>query len=188
MRVKTELKPLRILDFDIETVATGFGDPQWVPQKVTVIAWSWIGEDKVEHTTDLMEALDDKNLVAPFLEAYNEADMVTGHNLLRFDLPVLNGECIRRGIPGLGPKLVQDTMRIIRTKGFKKGQDNMGQVLRVPNPKMALSWAEWQDAYEEKGWKTVIERCESDVLSHKLMRQKLVDAGYLKPPIMWRSK
>lgn len=38
----------RVLDFDIETVAAGFADPDWVPQKITCVAWSWIGEDRVE--------------------------------------------------------------------------------------------------------------------------------------------
>ncbi len=37
-----------ILDFDIETVAAGFGDPEWVPQKITCVAWSWIGDEQVE--------------------------------------------------------------------------------------------------------------------------------------------
>jgi hypothetical protein len=124
-------------------------------------------------------------MMEPFLEAYNAAEMVTGHNILRYDLPVLNGECVRRGIPGLGPKLAQDTMRLHKTKGLKKGQDNLGKVMGVPDPKMPLSWAEWQEAYEEKGWKTVIKRCESDVLSHKLMRQALLDGGYLRPPVVW---
>lgn len=40
--------PETVLDFDIETVAAGFADPDWVPQKITCVAWSWIGEDKVE--------------------------------------------------------------------------------------------------------------------------------------------
>jgi len=188
MKVKTELRPLRILDFDIETVATGFGDPQWVPQKVTAIAWSWIGSDKVEVRIDLLEDLDDQDMVGDFLEAYNEADMVTGHNLLRFDLPVLNGECFRRKLRPMKGVLVQDTMRFSKTKGVKKGQDNLGGMLEVPNPKMPLSWWEWQMAYEEKGWKTVVDRVKSDVLSHKLMRQEMIDLGWLKPPIHWSPK
>ena len=188
MKVKTSYKDLRTLDFDIETVATGFGDPQWVPQKVTCIAWSWIGSDHVAWSTDLDETLSDLPMMDPFLEAYAEADMVTGHNLIRFDLPVLNGECLRRHMAPLGPKLVQDTMRIVKTKGLKKGQDNVGALLRVPNPKMPLSWQEWQDAYEEKGWKTVIDRCCDDVLKHKVMRQRMIDNGWLRPPTHWRPR
>ena len=33
----------RVLDFDVETVAAGFADPDWVPQKITCVAWSWVG-------------------------------------------------------------------------------------------------------------------------------------------------
>src|SRR6187551_823836 len=46
-RPEREERPLRILDFDVETVAAGFADPNWVPQKITCVAWSWIGEEKV---------------------------------------------------------------------------------------------------------------------------------------------
>ncbi|HSE46281.1 MAG TPA: hypothetical protein VLA89_13215 [Gemmatimonadales bacterium] len=188
MKVSTEIKSLRILDFDIECVATGYGDPNWVPQKVTAVAWSWIGSDAVEVRTNLMEAIDDVDMLDDFLVAYDRADMLTGHNIVRYDLPVLQGELLRRGRPGLSPKLVQDTMRIIKTKGLKKGQDNIGALLRVPNPKMALSWQEWQDAYDEPGWKTVVDRVCDDVIKHKLMRQKMLDAGWLKPPTQWRPR
>lgn len=186
MQIKTELRQLKILDFDCETIATGFGDPNWVPQKVTAIAWSWIGEDKVEVRTNLMEMLDNVDMLGDFLVAYGDADMLTGHNIIRFDLPVLNGECLRRGLPPLAPKLVQDTMRIVKSKGLKKGQDNIGHLLQVPNPKLPLSHQQWQMAYDEPGWKTVIDRVKSDVVSHKLMRQAMLDGGWLRPPTTWR--
>jgi hypothetical protein len=34
----------RILDFDIECVAAGYADPEWVPSHITAIAWSWVDE------------------------------------------------------------------------------------------------------------------------------------------------
>src|SRR6476646_10115613 len=38
----------KVLDFDLETIAAGFADPDWVPQKITCAAWSWVGSGKVE--------------------------------------------------------------------------------------------------------------------------------------------
>jgi len=180
----------KILDWDCETIAAGFADPDWVPQKITCVAWSWIGSDQIEARISTSEGLFSQprkryEMLEPLLQAIDEADMVTGHNLLRFDLPVLNSECLRLGFPSLRGILVQDTMRLVRTKGFKKGQDNIASLVKVPINKLSLSWQQWQDAYEEPGWETVIERCKSDIASHKLMRQEMLERGWLKSPIKW---
>ena len=89
--------PQRILDFDVETVAAGFADPQWVPQKITCVAWSWIGSGEI--TSDdcgpmglYYEPEKRADMLFTLLVLIAQADMVTGHNLLRFDLPVLNAE------------------------------------------------------------------------------------------------
>ena len=153
-----------------------------MPQKVTAIAWSWCDADDVEvriRPGGLGRMLDD------FLVAWHEATMVTGHNLIRFDLPVLNAEMLRCGYPSLGPKLVQDTIRIVRTKGLKKGQDNLSTLLDNPIQKMPLNWQEWQDAYDEPGWPKVIERVTSDVRGHKILRAELLRRGWLRPARVW---
>lgn len=181
---------MRVLDFDLETLAAGFADPQWVPQKIMVSAWSWIGEDIVHSAfcgpMGFFDPVIRAESLVGLLDAIDEADMVTGHNLLRFDLPVLNAECLRMGLSPLEPILVQDTMRLPKTKGFKKGQDNVSELLDVPIKKQAMSWQEWEQAYEEDGWKTAISRCTSDVAAHKIMRATMLDRGWLKTPTMWR--
>ena len=126
-------------------------------------------------------------MLAEFLEAYDEAGMVTGHNLLRFDLPLLSTEMMRSGFPPLGPMRVQDTIRIVKTKGFKKGQDNLSTLVRSPEQKMPLNWQEWQDAYDEAGWPRVIERVVSDVRGHKLLRAEMIRRGWLRPAVMWSA-
>lgn len=188
--VKVE-RDKRILDWDMETIAAGFADPQWVPQKITCVAWSWVGQDSVESRIATSEGLFSRperraKMLEPLIEAINEADMLIGHNLLRFDLPILQSEMLRLGFDPLGPVLVHDTMRIVKTKGFKKGQDNLISLTHTPIPKMPLSWQEWQEAYEEKAWQTVVERCESDVLGHKILYAEMKKRGWLKPPTMWR--
>jgi hypothetical protein len=172
----------RCLDFDVETRAKGFGDPDWVPQEVTAIAWSWCDEDHVYYAT-LLDGID--YMFVSFVEAYDEADIVTGHNVLRFDLPVLNSDLMRHDYPPLKAKKVQDTMRIVKTKGFKKGQDNLSTLLHNPVPKMAMNWQEWQDAYEESDWRTIIDRVVSDVRGHKLLRAEMLARGWLRPARVW---
>lgn len=191
MKVVVNKRPMRILDFDVETIAAGFADPNWVPQKITCVAWSWIGEDKVSSKISTTEGLFRRpelraKMLASLLAEISEADMLTGHNIARFDLPVINAECMRLGLPTVGPVMVQDTMLLTRSKGFKKGQDNIGELLDLATQKQALSWQGWQDAYEENDWGTVVSRCESDVLMHKQMRAKLKDLGWMKPPRAWK--
>ncbi|HZT91244.1 MAG TPA: hypothetical protein VFA05_04315 [Gaiellaceae bacterium] len=187
-----DLKPKRILDFDIETIAAGFADPQWVPQKITCVAWSWVGQD-VAHSRVCGPAGIFGNperrarMLIPLLNAIAAADMVTGHNILRFDLRVLNAECMRLRLPVVSRVVVEDTMRLPRSTGFKKGQDVLGRLLRLEREKLALNWQEWQDAYDERGWPQVRERAESDVLMHKEIRAELKALGYLKPPVEFRA-
>ena len=180
----------RTLDFDIETLAAGYADPEWVPDKITVIAWSWVGEKQVHHLTTGKDGFFSRRLrgerLQPFREAIALADRVTGHNILRFDLRVLQAEFLRCGVEPLGPIEVHDTIKFTATKGFKKSQDDMSVWLESPHAKKTLSWTEWDNAYEQDGWPVAIERCVSDVRQHKEMYQRLLERGILRPARMWR--
>lgn len=126
-------------------------------------------------------------MLRPLLDAIEAADVVTGHNIARFDLPVINAEAMRLGLEPVRDVMVEDTMRLVRAKGFKKGQDNLAVLYGVSEKKFSLSWQEWQDAYDESGWGVIRHRCESDVLSHKQIRERLIAAGHLKPARRWRG-
>jgi hypothetical protein len=182
----------RVLDFDVETVASGFADPAWVPQKITCVAWSWVGSDRVESRICGPEGLFGKperraEMLRPLLAEIASAEMVTGHNLLRFDLKVINADCMRLGLEPIRNVLVEDTMRVLSSKGFKKGQDNLGKLFQLRNEKMALDWQGWQDAYDEDGWRDIIARAETDVIMHKELRLAMLERGIVKPPIRWRA-
>lgn len=187
-----DLREARILDFDVETVAAGFADPAWVPQKITCVAWSWIGEDDVQSRVCGPTGLFGNpklraGMLAPLLEQIAQADLVTGHNLIRFDLPVINAECMRLGLEPIRGVWVQDTMRVLRSKGFKKGQDNLGALYGIEREKLHLDWQHWQDAYDERGWGLIRERAETDVLMHKDLREEMIRARHLRAPIYWRG-
>jgi hypothetical protein len=180
----------RILDFDIETLAAGFADPQWVPQKITVAAWSFVGEDEVHHLVTGKEAFWNRTLrgskLIPLIEAVRSATALTGHNIIRFDLPVLNAECARCGLDPLPKIKVYDTMRLKRMKGFKKGQSNMSHNFYLKEEKMSLEWSEWDLAYEEDGWPTAVERCVTDVIQHKAFAADPEVQKWLRGPVTWR--
>jgi DNA polymerase elongation subunit (family B) len=182
---------LRVLDFDVETIAAGFADPEWVPQKITCVAWSWIGSDDVSVLTcggsaGLYERPEKRRrMLDRFRRVLARADIVTGHNLLRFDLPVLNAEYMRLGLEPLQSVHVQDTMRIKRSKGFKKGQDNLAGLVQTFERKQAMDWQQWEDAYAEPGWPLVKSRAVSDVVMHKQLREQMIDRGWLRPMVRW---
>jgi DNA polymerase elongation subunit (family B) len=182
-------KPLKVLDFDLETLAAGFADPNWVPQKITCVSWSWSDSDEVKVMVcgpmGFFKPELRREMVIALSEQIEKADMVTGHNILRFDLPVLNSECLRLGLSPLKSVLAQDTMRIVKTKGLKKGQDNLGKLLETAEQKLSLDWQGWEEAYEQDGWQTIKDRCVSDVVMHKQMRIEMIERGWLKEPRIW---
>lgn len=183
--------PERILDFDCETLAAGYADPEWVPSRITAIAWSWLDEDEVRTRTILdyakslnaylsMSFLGCAPMLKEFVDVFNQADAVTGHNIHRFDLGVMNAELMRLKLPVLEDKRVIDTIRLKRSKGYKKGQDVLAEVLGVPAEKKAMNWAQWQKAYATPGWPEVRERVSGDVIQHKQVLAELLDLGYLR--------
>lgn len=187
----TQSSQLRILDFDLETLAAGFADPDWVPQKITVAAWSWVGSDKVESLFTDKDGFFSRKIrrerLQPLVEAISEADVVTGHNIVRFDLKVLNAECFRCDLPMLRPVRTQDTIQLPKSKGLKKGQDDLSVIVGGRLKKKTMNWAEWEEAYEQDLWPGIIERCETDITQHKELRQKLLERSVLRAPSVWSA-
>lgn len=184
--------PRRILDFDMETLAAGYADPAWVPDKITCISASWVGEDEIH--SFITGQLDwwsregrARTVLRPFYELLQQADMVTGHNIRRFDLRVFNAEAMRCGVEPIRRILVEDTMSILKAKGYKKGVDNIAIELGCSEHKIDMPWAAWDLAYEDPTWKRVIERCESDVRIHKQIRVEMAKRGWLKSVTTWAA-
>lgn len=126
-----------------------------------------------------------RSFLEPLVLAINSAAVVTGHNVLRFDLPVIRADAMRTGCTPLEPTLVQDTIRVGKAKGFKKGQDVMADLLGVPAEKLPLHWGAWAKAYGEDGMATVKERVAGDVVQHMLLREAMKERGWLMAPRMW---
>lgn len=182
----------RVLDFDIETLAAGFADPDWVPQKITIAAWSWLGSKEVFSVSTGKAGFFDRRLrvkaLAPLVDAILEADVLTGHNIMRFDLPVLNAELIRAGQAGLPSLWVQDTIRFPKAKGLKKSQDDLSVMTGTGQKKLTMNWEQWDRAYEERGWPVPLKRCETDVTAHKKLYKALSDQGVLDRPRRWKAR
>ena len=192
-------QPPRLLVYDLETYATGFADPSWVPQVVTCVAWKWLGEPdrktQVSTSTDHrdpecpMPHLDPDAILAmmePFLDCLSQATAVVTYNGLRFDNPVLNGTMWVAGRPPIGKILTYDLHDFGKTKGVKKGLDNTAVHLGAAANKLSLNHAQWQEGYLEPGWGTIKARAKSDVVLTEQVFNLKKELGWLKPPRTWK--
>jgi hypothetical protein len=68
-------------------------------------------------------------------------------------------------------------------------QENIGAMLGLDHPKVQMNQAKWRAANRltPEGFKVVRERCEGDVRQHIEMRARLLELGYLGPPVLWKS-
>lgn len=189
----------RRLVYDVESYATGFADPAWVPQVVTCIAWRWYGEEGedtwVSTSEDYrspyvpmphLDARAIRMMLADFIPAYLAADEVITYNGARFDQPVLNAMLWYVGGKPLRPTTVIDLHQFGKVKGMKKGLDNVAIHLGIEEEKQSMNHAEWQAAYLEPGWPTIKARAVSDVLLTEAVYDALKLRGWLRPAKGWK--
>lgn len=201
---------LRILDFDCEARPLSWYGGDWVTKEPTAIAWAWVdpenprqplgecqvmllGEparfptlfgDYLTRPTVMEDILD------AFVEAYDEADIVTGHFIRGYDLGLVNGALIEYGRPPLKPKLTQDTKGdLIRFSGLSKSQENLGALLGLEHPKVGMNQKDWRSAnrLEADGIERTRDRVVGDVVQHIELRAALLERGMLSAPKPWSS-
>lgn len=183
-------RELRVLDFDIETRRIGFHSAgRFAPdgcEPVTIGA-AFDGDPvSVWSLNPKWNERDARYMVTRFKRLYDEADMVTGHYIRKFDLPILNGACLEWGLGPLSPKLVLDTKTdLLDVAGLSKSQENLSALLRLEESKFHMN---------DNGWRAVARllpdalelaktRVVSDVLQHQSLRVALAD--WLKPAV-WK--
>jgi hypothetical protein len=116
--------PLRILDFDSENRALSYLDGDFATKELTGIAWSFGDPEHVEVRT-LGFGDRPADVLEDFLEAYDRADVVTGHWLVGHDLPLINAMLLEDGHAPLSPKLVSDTKaHLLKRSGISASQKN----------------------------------------------------------------
>lgn len=177
-------RKLRILDFDVENRPLNYGGQDFTFSDITAIAWSFGGEVECELLYPGQRGIP----LTRFREAYDAADMVTCHNLLRHDLPLINGMSLEQGLPPLPPKLVHDTYRHLkRRQGVSASQESLAEMLGVAEPKVGMSSAKWREANRllPEGLAKSRDRVVGDVVQHRALRARLLELGWLKGPQMW---
>lgn len=184
----------KVLDFDIENRPLSY----WVPDRptadITAIASAWVGDhDSMEVL--LLGEVTTEEMLARFVERYNEADLVTGHYIRRHDLPIINGALYDMDLPLLSEKMVCDT----KVDMFKKAdvpatQEHLLDVLEprcpigIPIVKHHMSQKAWREANRltTAGLEKTRVRVSTDVHAHEHLRDAMLMRGWLNAPRMWR--
>jgi hypothetical protein len=127
-------------------------------------------------------------------EVLSSADLLTGHNIFRFDLPLFQAQLMRHGLETMPAVLTHDTMWLPRRRDMSASQESLINYaalkascpIGMPIYKDHLSIPEWEDA--ALGWNDaiLIERPLSDVHGHVHLREVLIEKGYVGAPKVWR--
>jgi hypothetical protein len=192
-------RPLTVLDFDFESKPLWFW---WDKPTAVITSLSYMASEGgvIDHDTLRSEVAplgtrqayaDWVEHVAHLLAGY---DILTGHNIDRFDLPLLQAQLMRSGMPGLPQLRTQDTMRLPKRRDMSISQESLINYdsleaacpIGIPIYKQHLSIPEWEDA--ALGWDdtVLLERPSSDVHGHAHLREVLIAKGYLAAPKLWK--
>lgn len=189
----TERK-LSVLDFDTECRPLHYSE--WRDEsQITAYAWSFEGSKTVasrllehrESEVDLWEL--EFDMLTEFLDDFTSAEVVTGHYVLRHDLPLLVDHCMRLRMPLPGPKLVVDTkMALPSVKGLGLSQDNLSILLGIDEKKHHMAGRQWAEAnvLTTQGRALAETRVVKDVKQHKAIKREMVELGWMAPPVVWR--
>lgn len=162
---------MKILIWDTETFGLNFNaDAGWI----MVISYKWYGEKKVHTITRKnpsvwsRELFDDKEICKAFAKVFEEADMHVTWNGTRFDLPFLQTRMLKHRLGFLPPVPHEDGLRTARKAlKMRRSLDNIQKFFELGTEKVEMNLSKvWVPAAmgDPKALKTVIKRCESDVL------------------------
>lgn len=186
MRLKK--RKLRVLDFDLESRPLGWLGSDFVHQEITVAAWSWMGgtPEAKALTKDERSRL---VMLRAVRDAYDEADMVVGHFIRGYDLPLLNAMLIEVGEAPLSQKLSHDTMLDLpKMKGVSKSQVNLAAMWGIEDQKVYMTVPAWREANRltQKGVDGAIDRAVFDVAQNMAIYDYETHHRLLSPPKVWR--
>lgn len=184
MQVQSKVQRYRLLTLDIENRPLSYLGQDFTTADITCIAWCF-GDNLKSLRCMALGEVDQKTMLQEFVRAYDEADVVTGHYILKHDLGHINGALLENNMPGLSPKLVSDTkVHLRRLTGVPKSQKELSLMLGVEAGKVGMSQSNWRSAnrLEAEGIAWAKDRCMGDVLQHIELRAALVKANLLTVP------
>lgn len=200
IRVTVRTRPTRRLVFDLESRPSAFWFGDKTTAEITAIGWKWEHEPGV-HTLMLRQdgrfLHDDRKRPVSAHHAYSlfrgelaAADLVYGHNVSRFDLPLFQAGLHRLQLPMLPELRVTDTLTDYpKAKDMSRSLENLSEMHGVDEQgKKHMSVRQWEQANKltPAGIREARERVTTDVLLQERLRLQLVEEGRLSEPRRWR--
>jgi DNA polymerase elongation subunit (family B) len=190
-----EKREPRVLDFDCECRPLAWYGGDQVTKQITAIAWQFIGEWEAPEVAFIgasdrsSQVVDEEiEMLESFRRYYEDADVVTGHYIRGFDLPLLQGSLMRLGLPLFGPKLAQDTKGdLVAAQGLSKSQENLGAMYELEHPKVGMNTTLWAagNMLLPEGIKATVKRVVGDVEQHIELRREMLYHGHLGAPRLY---
>jgi hypothetical protein len=184
-----------ILDFDVECRPIAWYGGDFVTKQPTAVGWKIVGSKGEPEVRAIGESglthyvLDEEEaMLLDFCEVYDNADIVTGHFIRSFDLPVINGALVRLGLTPLEQKLAQDTkLDFYQASGISKSMENLSAMFEAKHQKFPMNTALWgkSNMLLPEGIELAKKRVSFDVVEHIELRQTMLDLGVLGPAKMW---
>ena len=130
---KSTDKSPKILVFDIETLPLlafvwmtykqHVGNAQKITKMHNVVTWvaKWLHNDEVieaKLTPREIDNEDDSRIIKQLRDLFDEADILIGHNIDKFDIPIVNTRCLIAGIDPPSPFTTVDTLKVAK-KSFR---------------------------------------------------------------------
>lgn len=175
-----------ILDFDCENRPLSYLGGDFTTPELTVVAWKLDRQDILVTALGVHDML---TMLTAFSVDYEQADLITGHNIIRHDLPLINAMLLEHGLSPLHPKLVCDTWAHLkkRSAGFAS-QENLAAMLGIKAPKVGMNTVKWREANRlgAEGVDKAIARAVGDVKQHVALRKRLLELDWLHGPRLWK--
>jgi len=185
--MKFSTRPQRVLDWDLENRPLNYVGDDFTFSEITAIAWKFIG-DKGPPTALCLGEVPFQTMLLGFVAAFVQADIVTGHNIIKHDLRILNGALLEAGLSPLPPVMVSDTYLHLKRKGGVSGsQQELAHMLNVKSSKVGMSQSDWREANRltPEGIAKTRKRVVGDVVQHIALRQELLARNWLRPARVW---
>lgn len=138
--VSTPANPAaKILVMDIETSPfTAYSYNRWQVNisdamrkdddiMILSFAYKWLGEETIHYEENRNHC--DKEILRKLSEVLNEADIVIGHNMAKFDTPMVNTRLVMNGLPACRPYRIIDTLKIAK-KHYRFERNTLDWVAR----------------------------------------------------------
>lgn len=178
------MKKPKILFFDIETtpnlVFTWRLGKQYVTQeniykerKVSCICYKWAHENKIhalsmdisKHSLNATDDKADYEMLSQFCQVYKEADLVVGHNAIKFDIGFIRSRLVKYRLGDMAPIIVDDTYLASQNIGFNSHKlDYLSKYLGV-GKKSPHPYDLWTNVMkgDRRSLHDTIEYCKQDV-------------------------